>query len=344
MSLSGLSAYYAADAYSQANPTPAQGLPHRHSILHTSHLAFHIFTAGTLVVAVGRGQVIRAQCWTRSNHSASYPPPSGGWQIYSAWCLGVTFCFSYSLPFVTLSLCDGDEASPAVLSVEPALCCSTLHPPSPGRWQPCSARGTGFASPLQCRSTLNLEADSLLRYGFACDIQYYINRAWGCFSLISGLMRVAPWWGETKPSALSVVPAWAVQHCIPSRGGWQAFAVFDAWVSPPSSCWLPLCYPESASSCALHSWRRSPFSTFLSPRYQASHLPGVRMRHPHHRQHTRQVTDIRGRPCKCASQYNNNTRPASNQNVPWAISDAQFFEASHTQTKASQPVHVRSEC
>ena len=47
-------------------------------------------------------------------------------------------------------------------------------------------------------------------------------------------MRVALWWGQTKPSALSVVPAWAVQQCTPSRGGWQAFAAFDAWVSPPS--------------------------------------------------------------------------------------------------------------
>ena len=33
---------YAADAYPQANPAPAQGLPW-HSILHTSRLAFHIF-------------------------------------------------------------------------------------------------------------------------------------------------------------------------------------------------------------------------------------------------------------------------------------------------------------
>ena len=123
--------------------------------------------------------------------------------------------------------------------------------------------------PILCSSTASLA------------IQYYINRAWGCFSLIPGLMRVAPWWGETKPSALSVVPAWAVQHCTPSRGGWQAFAAFYAWVSPPSSCWLPLCYPESASSCALHSLRHLPFLTFLSPQYQASHSGGVRMGHPH---------------------------------------------------------------
>ena len=39
---------YAADAYPQANPAPAQGLPW-YSVLHTSRLAFHILTAGTLV-------------------------------------------------------------------------------------------------------------------------------------------------------------------------------------------------------------------------------------------------------------------------------------------------------
>ena len=204
-------------------------------------------------------------------------PPSGGWQIYSAWCLGVAFCLSYSFPFVTLSLCDGDEASPSVLSVEPALCRSALHPPSPGRWQPCSARGTGFASPPQCRSALNLAADSLLRYGVTCDIQYYINHTWGC--LIPGLMRVTLWWGETKPSALSVVPAWAVQHCTPSRGGWQAFAAFHAWVSPPSLL-VAIVLPWVCFILRLHSLRRSPFSTLLSPRYQASHSRGVRMVRP----------------------------------------------------------------
>ena len=62
-----------------------------------------------------------------------------------------------------------------------------------------------------------------------------------------------------------------------------------------------------------------------------------------HRQDTRQVTDIMGCLWKCASKYNDNTRPASNHSIPWVILGAQFFDACHTQTKSSQLVPLRSE-
>ena len=100
-----------------------------------------------------------------------------GGRFYRARCLGVASYLSYSFLFVKLSLCDGDEASPSVLSVEPALCRSALHPPSRGRRQPCSARGTGFASPPQCRSTLNLVADSaLVRLRLRCSVLHALVR------------------------------------------------------------------------------------------------------------------------------------------------------------------------
>ena len=118
---------YAADAYPQANPAPAQGLPW-HALLHTSRLAFHI-TAGTLVAC--------SRAWPGHQRSvlnplapfSFVPPVAVGARFYRAQCPGVALYFSYSLRFVTLSLCDGDEASPSVLSVEPALCRSVLHPP-----------------------------------------------------------------------------------------------------------------------------------------------------------------------------------------------------------------------
>ena len=163
------------------------------------------------------------------------------------------------------SLCDGDEASPSVLSVEPALCRSALHPPSRGRWQPCSAQGMGFASPPQCRSTLTLAADSApVRLRLRCSVLHKsCLRMFQSHFWLDASRSVT---GETKPSALSVVPAWAVQHCTPSRGGWQVFAAFDAWVSPPSSCWLPSCYLESASSCGLlHSFAILDVSVSLIP-------------------------------------------------------------------------------
>ena len=167
---------YAADAYPQANPAPAQGLPW-HALLHTSRLAFHILTAGTLVAC--------SRAWPGHQRSvlnplapfSFVPPVVVGARFYRARCLGVALYLSYSLRFVTLSLCDGDEASPSVLSVEPALCRSALHPPSRGRWQPCSARGTGFASPPQCRSTLNLAADSArVRLRLRCSVLHVLVR------------------------------------------------------------------------------------------------------------------------------------------------------------------------
>ena len=71
---------YAADAYPQANPAPAQGLPW-HSVLHTSRLAFHILTVGTLVAC--------SRAWPGHQRSvlnplapfSFVPPRSGGWQI-----------------------------------------------------------------------------------------------------------------------------------------------------------------------------------------------------------------------------------------------------------------------
>ena len=169
---------YAADAYPQANPAPAQGLPW-HALLHTSRLAFHILTAGTLVAC--------SRAWPGHQRSvlnplapfSFVPPVAVGARFYRARCLGVALYLSYSLRFVTLSLCDGDEASPSVLSVEPALCRSALHPPPPsrGRWQPCSARGTGFASPPQCRSTLILAADSApVRLRLRCSVLHVLVR------------------------------------------------------------------------------------------------------------------------------------------------------------------------
>ena len=224
---------YAADAYPQANPAPAQGLPW-HALLHTSRLAFHILTAGMLVAC--------SRAWPGHQRSvlnplapfSFVPPVAVGARFYRARCLGVALNLSYSLRFVTLSLCDGDEASPSVLSVEPALCPSALHPPptpptpptptppphppptpppppqpppppppphppppppptphpptpthpppppplpSRGRWQPCSARGTGFASPPQCRSTLNLAADSApVRLRLRCSVLHVLVR------------------------------------------------------------------------------------------------------------------------------------------------------------------------
>ena len=104
-----------------------RGIATWHSVLHTSHLAFHIFTAGTLVACSRALPGHQRSVLNPLEPFSIVPPPSGGWQIYSAWCLGVAFC--YLFPFVMLSLCDGDEASPSVLSVEPALCRSALHPP-----------------------------------------------------------------------------------------------------------------------------------------------------------------------------------------------------------------------
>ena len=112
---------YAADASPQANPAPAQGLPW-HSVLHTSRLAFHILTAGTLVAC--------SRAWPGHQRSvlnpltpfSFVPLVAVGGRFYRARCLGDAFYSSYSFRFVTLSPCDGDEASPSVLSVEPALC------------------------------------------------------------------------------------------------------------------------------------------------------------------------------------------------------------------------------
>ena len=165
---------YAADAYPQANPAPAQGLPW-HALLHTSRLAFHILTAGTLVAC--------SRAWPGHQRSvlnplapfSFVPPVAVGARFYRARCLGVALYLSYSLGFVTLSLCDGDEASPSVLSVEPALCRSALHPhpPSRGRWQ--LAVLEGRASPPHLNAGLRLTLRPiLLRYGFACDVQYYM--------------------------------------------------------------------------------------------------------------------------------------------------------------------------
>ena len=201
-------------------------------------------------------------------------PIAVGGRFYRAWCLGVAFCLSYSLLFVTLHFVIGTKLVHPYSVLSPP--CAVQHctpPPSRGRWQPCSARWTGFASPPQCRSTLTLAADSLLWYGFACNVQYYISCAWGCFSLISGLLRVALWWGETKPSALSVVPAWVVQHCTPSRGGWQVCSVLCLGVASQ----LLLVVFVLATLSLLHPavyCARSPFSTFPSPWYQASHSWG----------------------------------------------------------------------
>ena len=128
MYLSGLPAYVRSRCYPQANPAPAQGLPW-HAVLHTSRLAFHILTAGTLVAC--------SRAWPGHQRSvlnplapfSFVPPVAVGARFYRARCLGVAVYLSCSLRFVTLSLWDGDEASPSVLSVEPALCRSALHPP-----------------------------------------------------------------------------------------------------------------------------------------------------------------------------------------------------------------------
>ena len=157
---------YAADAYPQANPAPAQGLPW-HALLHTSRLAFHILTAGTIVAC--------SRAWPGHQHSvlnplapfSFVPPVAVGARFYRARCLGVALYLSYSLRFVTLSLCDGDEASPSVLSVEPALCRSSLHPPLSRQVAALQCSRDGLRLPTSMRPIL-------LRYGFACDVQYYM--------------------------------------------------------------------------------------------------------------------------------------------------------------------------
>ena len=165
---------YAADAYPQANPAPAQGLPW-HALLHTSRLAFHILTAGTLVTC--------SRAWPGHQRSvlnplapfSFVPPVAVGARFYRARCLGVALYLSYSLRFVTLSLCDGDEASPSVLSVEPALCRSALHPPTPLEAGGSLAVLEGRASPPHLNAGLRLTLRLiLLRYGFARDVQYYM--------------------------------------------------------------------------------------------------------------------------------------------------------------------------
>ena len=167
---------YAADAYPQAKPAPAQGLPW-HALLHTSRLAFHILTAGTLVAC--------SRAWPGHQRSvlnplapfSFVPPVAVGARFYRARCLGVALCLSYSLRFVTLSLCDGDELVHPYSVLSPPCAVQHCTPPSRGRWQPCSARGTGFASPPQCRSTLNLAADSApVRLRLRCSVLHVLVR------------------------------------------------------------------------------------------------------------------------------------------------------------------------
>ena len=222
---------YAADASPQANPAPAQGLPW-HSVLHTSRLAFHILTAGRLVAC--------SRAWPGHQRSVLNPltPFSFvplivvGGRFYRARCLGVAFYLSYSFRFVTLSPCDdGDEASPSVLSVEPSLCRSTLHPPSRGRWQPCSARGTGFASTPQCRSTLNLAADSApVRLRLRCSVLHVLVRHSRHFRLPDTRLVIHGGRGWAIPTQ-----CWA--HSVPFstapllRAGGR-FAVLDVQIPP----------------------------------------------------------------------------------------------------------------
>ena len=137
---------YAADAYPQANPALAQGLPW-HALLHTSSLAFHILTAGTLVTC--------SRAWPGHQRSvlnplapfSFVPPIAVGARFYRARCLGVALYLSYSLRFVTLSPLEAG-GSLAVLE--------------------------GRASPPHLNAGLRLTLRPIpLRYGFACDVQYY---------------------------------------------------------------------------------------------------------------------------------------------------------------------------
>ena len=166
---------YAADAYPQANPAPAQGLA-GHALLHTSRLAFHILTAGTLVAC--------SRAWPGHQRSvlnplapfSFVPPVAVGARFYRARCLGVALYLSYSLRFVTLSLCDEDEASPSVLSVEPALCRSALHPP------PLEAGGSlavleGRASPPHLNAGLRLTLRTArVRLRLRCSVLHVLVR------------------------------------------------------------------------------------------------------------------------------------------------------------------------
>ena len=128
MYLSGLPAYVRSRCLSTGKSRTCTGIAMT-CLLHTSRLAFHILTAGTPVAC--------SRAWPGHQRSvlnplapfSFVPPVAVGARFYRARCLGVALYLSYSLRFVTLSLCDGDEASPSVLSVEPALCRSALHPP-----------------------------------------------------------------------------------------------------------------------------------------------------------------------------------------------------------------------
>ena len=63
-----------------------------------------------------------------------------------------------------------------------------------------------------------------------------------------------------------------------------------------------------------------------------------------HKQHTRQVTDISGRSRRWLSEYNNNTRPASNHRTLWVILGAELSNACHTHAAASSPPRTLKTC
>ena len=86
---------YAADAHPQANPAPAQGLPW-HAVLHTSRLALHILTAGTLVAYSRAWPGHQSSVLNPLAPFSFVPPIAVGGRFYRARCLGVAFYLRYS--------------------------------------------------------------------------------------------------------------------------------------------------------------------------------------------------------------------------------------------------------
>ena len=105
------------------------------------------------------------------------------------------------------------------------------------------------------------------------------SRAWGCFSLISGLMRVALWWGEKSHprSVLSLLELFNIAPPLEAGGRFLQRSMPGCHLPALAGC---LCATLSLLHPAVYCVR-SPFSTFPSPWYQASHSWGARLGHPH---------------------------------------------------------------
>ena len=130
-----------------------------------------------------------------------------------------------------LSPCDGDEASPSVLSVEPALCRSALHPPLSRQVAALQCSRDGLRLPTSMQVYANLVADSApVRLRLRCSVLHVLVRHSRRYRLpIPGQSFME---GKVGPSPLSAGPTQcrSVLHSFSKVGG--RFAVLDVQIPP----------------------------------------------------------------------------------------------------------------